>query len=75
MHICMYVCRIDTYVNICTYTHILIDFNFIFFNILFISEKRESMCASMGGGLPDGEVDSPWSRETDMRLDPRTLGS
>lgn len=37
-------------------------------------ERRE--CAQIGGGAEgEGEADSPLSREPDVWLDPRTLGS
>ena len=47
---------------------------FLSFKDLFIRERQTDRQAE-GVAEGEGEVGSPWSRESDVGLDPRTLGS
>ena len=46
-----------------------------FFKILFIERESGRETKQGGGGGGEGEADSPRSREPNIGLDPRTLGS
>ena len=48
-------------------------YNLIFFKILFIYLRKRAQTEGWAEG--EKEADCPLSRESDMRLHPRTLGS